>query len=78
MELGSTTAIKAAVINGLGVAIVSKYAVAEEVRLGKLVVVPIKEIKFKRKFIIIYREGKFQTQAANKFLQYLETQKEYI
>lgn len=78
MELGSTTAIKAAVINGLGVAIVSKYAVAEDVRLGKLVVVPIKEIKFKRKFIIIYREGKFQTQAANKFLQYLETQKEYI
>lgn len=71
MELGSTTAIKAAVSNGLGVSIVSKWAVQEMVKQNKLATVVINETKFERQFIVIYHEKKFRTQAVYEFINFL-------
>ncbi|MGI6226430.1 MAG: selenium metabolism-associated LysR family transcriptional regulator, partial [Peptococcales bacterium] len=71
IEIGSTTAIKAAVNNGLGVAIVSKWTVQEMLKQNKLATVQIDEIKFERQFMVIYHEKKFRTQAVYEFLKFL-------
>ncbi|MFZ7103141.1 MAG: selenium metabolism-associated LysR family transcriptional regulator [Peptococcaceae bacterium] len=72
MELGSTTAIKAAVCNGLGVSIVSKCAVQDLLKYHKVCTVSIQETKFERQFTVIYHEKKFRTQAVYELLKYLK------
>lgn len=73
MELGSTTAIKAAVSNGLGISIVSKWTVQEMVKQNKLATVQIDETKFERQFIVIYHGKKFRTQAVYEFINFLRS-----
>lgn len=73
MELGSTTAIKAAVSNGLGISIVSKYTVQDYLRYKKLSSVNFLETTFERQFIVVYHEKKFRTQAVQEFLKYLKS-----
>jgi DNA-binding transcriptional LysR family regulator len=48
LELGSTTAIKAAAIAGTGPAVLSSLAVADELRSGELVSVPCDELRLDR------------------------------
>lgn len=74
MELGSTSAIKAAVESGLGVSIISKWAAKEKVRIGKLAQLNFEEDSFVREFNIIYHKKKFRTQAAEEFLHFLKSE----
>jgi LysR family transcriptional regulator, transcriptional activator of the cysJI operon len=60
-------AIKQAVIANLGIAVVSKIAVAGEVGQGKLVALPVQGISLKRKFNLIYHRQKFFTKAMQSF-----------
>jgi len=71
MEIGNTSAIKAAVISGLGVAVISKWAINDVVRMGKIKPVKIQGVDMKRRFKIITSEEKFQSEAAAKFIDYL-------
>ena len=71
MEIGNTSAIKAAVISGLGVAVISKWAINDVVRMGKIKPVKIQNIDMRRRFKIITSEEKFQSEAAAKFIDYL-------
>lgn len=73
MELGSTSAIKAAVESGLGVAMISKWAVQEKVKAGLLAQVKLKENELERNFRIIYHKKKFKTQASEEFLRFLKS-----
>lgn len=73
MELGSNSAIKAAVESGLGVAIISKWAVQGSVKAGDLAQVKLKEDEFERNFRIIYHKKKFRTQASEEFLRFLKS-----
>lgn len=73
MELGSTTAIKAAVSSGLGISIVSKWTVKEMAKQNKLVTLNINETKFEREFILIYLEKKFKTKAVYEYLNFLRS-----
>lgn len=52
-ELGSTSAVKSAVLGGLGVAILSRRAVDIEVRAGLLAALPIAGLPIRRTFILI-------------------------
>jgi len=74
MELGSTTAIKAAVCSGLGVSIISKWAAKDLVKQNRLTTIAINETKFERQFTVIYHERKFRTQAAYEFLNFLRSE----
>lgn len=74
MELGSTSAIKAAVANDLGVSIISKWAAKEKVKMGQIAKVEIKELDFERDFSIIYHKKKFRTHAVDGFLRFLKSQ----
>ena len=71
MELGNTSAIKAAVISGLGMAIISKWACKDVVKLGKVALVDIKGLNMKRSFNIVVNKEKFESEAASKFISYL-------
>lgn len=73
MELGSNSAIKAAVESGLGVAMISRWAVQDSVRAGVLAQVKLKEDEFERTFRIIYHKKKFRTQASEEFLRFLKS-----
>ncbi|KJS81439.1 MAG: hypothetical protein JM58_16730 [Peptococcaceae bacterium BICA1-8] len=74
MELGSTTAIKAAVSSGLGVSIISEWAAKDLVKQNKLATIAIHETKFERQFTVIYHEKKFRTKAAYEFLNFLRSE----
>jgi molybdate transport repressor ModE-like protein len=57
MELSSTTAIKAAVETGIGPAVLSSLALAEDVAQGKLAVVPTKGLNLRRTLRLVMRTG---------------------
>jgi len=60
-------AIKQAVSANLGLAIVSKISIEEEVRQGKFIALEVEGISLKRKFNLIYHRQKFFTAAMQKF-----------
>jgi LysR family transcriptional regulator, transcriptional activator of the cysJI operon len=60
-------AIKQAVSANLGLAVVSKIAVVEEVRQGKLVSLEVQGVSLKRRFNLIHHRQKFFTRAMQLF-----------
>ncbi len=61
-------AMKQAVSANLGLAVVSKIAIIDEVRQGKLVTLDVPGMAFKRRFNLIYHRQKFFTSAMQLFL----------
>lgn len=57
LELASTAAIKAAVLAGQGVGVLSGLAVADDVASGRLYPVPIDGIDLRRRLRIVWRAG---------------------
>lgn len=74
MKLGSTSAIKAAVRNGRGFTIVSRWAIRDDLKMGNLAMVKLEENEFKRRFRIVYHKKKFKTQATEEFLRFIESE----
>ena len=73
--MGDTEAIKRAVAVGLGVAIVSRFAVEEERRSRKLAVLRIKGVSLIRPLQLLYAGDNEMTAPAVEFLDYLRSQK---
>lgn len=71
MSLGSTEAIKNAVARGLGVALVSRLAVALECELGRLREVEITDLTIRRALHCLTLRGKQPSPAATQFLELL-------
>jgi DNA-binding transcriptional LysR family regulator len=69
IELGSTTAIKTAVISGTGPAVVSGLAVHNELRSGQLVAVPFSDLTLKRIIRAVWRDATPLPSAARDLLQ---------
>lgn len=63
--------IKAAVISGLGVSVISKRAVAKEVKTGELYIKNIEGIRFDREFKIVYHKNKYLTVPMKNFINLL-------
>lgn len=72
MELGNTTSIKSAILSGLGISVISKWAIKDLVRQGKVVPIAIEGMRMKRKFNIIKNDEKFHSEAASKFMDFLD------
>jgi LysR family transcriptional regulator, transcriptional activator of the cysJI operon len=70
MDLDSTEAIKSSVEAGIGVSFVSRWAIANEIELGLLKIVPVEGLRIVRNFSIIYRVGPFPTGPAGAFRAY--------
>ena len=73
MVLGSTEAIKAAVENGLGVSIISRWSARKEIKYGTLSLLRIKEQKMLREFSLITNKGAITSHAVDEFLTYIKS-----
>ncbi len=73
MVLGSTEAIKEAVENGLGVSILSRWAVRKEIKYGTLQLLRIKEERVNRDFSLIVNKSSVSSHAVDEFLTYLRS-----
>ncbi|MCR8633810.1 LysR family transcriptional regulator [Paenibacillus radicis (ex Xue et al. 2023)] len=74
MEISNLEAIKQGVIHGLGVSIVSNFAIKQETKHGLLVEIPIKGITFRRGISYIYHRSKHLSPAAKEFIALLDQQ----
>ncbi len=71
-EMGSTEAVRQGVKAGLGVSILSSLAVAEDVRLGALVRVPLAGVTIERPFYLVHRRNRQLSPLGQAFLGFLE------
>jgi len=71
MHLGSTEAIKNAVVRGLGIALVSRLAVALECEIGRLREVEVTDLRIRRALHCLTLRGKHPSPAATEFLALL-------
>ena len=72
MELGSSESIKAAVEAGLGVAIISKWAILKEKKLHTLKSCSLTDVNLIRYFSIITNQKRFKTKPMEEFLKFLK------
>jgi DNA-binding transcriptional LysR family regulator len=72
LVMGSTEAIKGAVEEGLGVSIMSGWAVRKWLKQGLLKVATFKDLKFNRNFTIISPKRNYSTHTAKEFLNFLK------
>ena len=69
MEAGSPEAIKGLVATGLGFAIMSRATVVKEMRLGRLVQIPLSP-PLKRHFSVVYPKERFHSKLVNSFVEF--------
>lgn len=65
----NSEAIKNAVASNMGVSVISKMAVAAELKAGRLFPVPVEDLKLKRQFCIIYHKNKYISEPMQNFWQ---------
>jgi DNA-binding transcriptional LysR family regulator len=73
LELGSNEAIKEAVLRGVGVAILSTYAVQKELRAGQLHALAVRDLHCDRDMYIVQDRRRVLPLPARLFLLFLET-----
>ena len=73
LELASTEAIKQAVGAGLGLAIVSRAAIVDQVALGRIIVLPVHDVSFARTLSELRYLGRAPSAAAVAFRKLLST-----
>jgi DNA-binding transcriptional LysR family regulator len=71
MSIGSTEAIKQAVIAGLGVAIVSRMTIERELADGVLRIIPFADLSIDRPILLTMVKGRPQSSATQAFLPLL-------
>lgn len=68
-EMNNAEAIKHAVAAGLGLSVLSRLSVVNEVKRGELRILKISDLRFLRKFSIIYHKNKFITDHIRNFIE---------
>jgi DNA-binding transcriptional LysR family regulator len=72
LELGSNEAIKDAVLRGMGVAVLSLYAVRKELKSGELHALEIKDVHCDREMFVVLDRRRVTPLPARLFLLFLE------
>ena len=72
-QLGSTTAVKEGIKNGLGVSILSKRAVIAEVKARDLKIVPLDSVELHRSFYLISDRGRAQSPLCRALFEFLQS-----
>jgi DNA-binding transcriptional LysR family regulator len=73
LELGSNEAIKEAVLNGVGIALLSTYAVAKELAARRLHALVVRDLQCDRDMFIVQDRRRVLPLPARLFLLFLET-----
>jgi DNA-binding transcriptional LysR family regulator len=71
MELGSTAAVKEALISGFGISILSRTSIRRELAAGILVGIPIRGLKLKRDFYEVLHKQRPLSPVAQAFRKFL-------
>jgi len=71
MELGSSEALKQAVVAGLGIAVLSLHSVQLELEVNKLVVLDVEGFPIKRRWYAVHLKGRKLSLVARTFLDYI-------
>ncbi len=71
LELGSTSAVRSAVLNGQSPTVISRLAVADQIALGHLVEVNVKGLKIERNLRAVWPTGKPLSKLAKSLLSEL-------
>jgi DNA-binding transcriptional LysR family regulator len=69
MELGSPEALKGLVATGLGYAIMSRFTVSKEIRLGQLVEVPLAP-RLLRNLSVVYPRERYHSRVVSAFIEF--------
>ncbi len=69
IEFSNNVAIKRAVETGTGIALISRKAVGEEIKSGRLNAVPLADASAKRKFYMIYRSDKIISEPVKRLME---------
>jgi DNA-binding transcriptional LysR family regulator len=72
MELGSTGAIKQAVAAGLGISVVSRWAIDLELQVGRLTVLDVVGLPIERRWSIVSLGARLFTEAAEVCRDFLD------
>jgi len=70
-EIGSTEAIKEAVKAGIGISILSRCAIMDDINCGRIVAVAIEGQTLERPFYLVQRKNRELSPVASVFLEYL-------
>ncbi|MBM7555417.1 selenium metabolism-associated LysR family transcriptional regulator [Halanaerobacter jeridensis] len=70
--LNNIDAIKKAVISNMGISILPKISIQQELENKELAVVEMEGIQFQRKFNFIYHRDKYKSQLFTKFMNYVK------
>ena len=70
-EMGSTEAVRQGIKARIGVSILSREAVAEDLEMGTLVHVPIKDVRFIRPLYLIQRKNRQMSPVCSAFLDHI-------
>lgn len=73
LELGSNEAIKEAVLRGLGVAVLSYYAVAKELKAGQLIGLKVADLHCDREMFVVWDRRRVLSAPARVFRHFLES-----
>lgn len=71
LEVGSTEAIKQAVAAGLGISVVSRTAAEDQISLGRLRIVPVRDLAIRRRLTRLTLPGRRVPPAADAFIALL-------
>ncbi len=69
MEVGSNEAIKQSVQAGLGLGLLSRATIEQELALGRLAVLDVADFPIMRHWFVVHRKGKRLSAAAEAFKQ---------
>lgn len=70
-QLGSSEAVRRAVLNGAGCGFISYLAVARELKSGILIELPLPNLTIERSFYLVHQKGISLSTAATTFMRYL-------
>ena len=68
LELSSNRAIKRAVEEGIGIALISRKVALEEIESGRLIAIPLFEPSMTRKFYMIHHKDKYLSESLQNFM----------
>jgi len=74
-EMGSTEAVRQAIKSQIGIAILSRRAVAEDIEHGTLAAVPLQGLRLQRPFYLVTRKNRQLAPISAAFISFMEERK---
>jgi len=68
LELSSNRAIKRAVEDGIGMALISRKVASEEIQAKRLKAIPLSDLSMNRKFYMVHHKDKYITESLQRFI----------